>query len=517
MKKSLIILLYLISLIQISNAQERWVNTYKDDLDAWREGFAISYDNGYLLSGRHQPNWPRYSYLIKTDVNGEVLWEKTLGDGINGILPWGIGVNDEGSIYFSGSYGVVGAYSNPLIMKLNACGEKEWCWLFPTEGYHDYGYGLTVTPDGGVAFIISLSGNPVYDDRICLARFARDGTFLWKNCYNLPDTVAMDNEIALEVITTPDSGFLLTGFARYSNPEDSVGYFCPYYIKTDFNGEMEWYNVAGFHPYNISGSAYYTTLDPDSNFYYSAIRHNHWNPPAGSSPALLKLNMQGQIVDVYDIVAPHEEAKMQDVKFINDTMIAASAFWGTTNTSQVKAVTLDTIGNIIEQTILLEESEMPSILITDDEKALYYLEYIGDEEFDVYLFKLNQNLESDSLYTQWIEYDSLCPYQITNDTIPIEGCGVIVGTSEISKSANEKFEVFPNPASKSFVVKSAYLENGGILQLINMQGQSLIQENVPSGTTNFEVGVSGLTKGIYLVRFKSDKGKVVSAKLVVER
>ncbi len=520
MKRTLIIFLYIALFTTLSNAQQRWMKTYLEDLDATRSHLITTYDKGYILTGRCQPNYPRYNYLIKTDINGEVLWQKTLGDGVNVILPWGTGMNAEGSIYFSGSYGVVGSYADPLIMKLNSCGEKEWCYLFPTEGHTDYGFGLTVTPDGGVAFIITNSGEDYIDDRVCLARFASDGTFLWKKCYNLDDTVAMDNEIAYEVITTPDSGFLLTGDTRYSNPGDSVGYFCPYYIKTDADGELEWYNVAGFHPLVIAGEGRQTVISPDSNYYYSAIRHNFWNKGNrnGSSPAMLKMDMQGNEVAVYDIGTANTYGTMSSIAFINDSTISTTAGWGSSGFND-KIYKLDSLGNILKQKLLIG-TQWPGLTeVTYDEKLLYFVETVDqDDNFDVFLFKLNQDLESDSVYNQWFNYDSLCQDQIVSDTIPIEGCGLIVGNDEIYPDTKTKdvLEVFPNPTSKSFVVKSAYMKSGGILQLINMQGQNVMLENVPSGTTNYQVDVSGLTKGIYLVRFKSDKGKEVTAKLVVE-
>jgi len=35
-----------------------------------------SYDNGYLISGKIGANYSLYNWLIKTNINGEILWEK---------------------------------------------------------------------------------------------------------------------------------------------------------------------------------------------------------------------------------------------------------------------------------------------------------------------------------------------------------------------------------------------------------------------------------------------------------
>ena len=517
-------ILILIVFVYLSNtllSQQRWMKTYLPHLDPTCQDLKISYDGGFLLSGRHKPNYPRYNYLLKTDINGEVLWEKTFGDGVNVILPGGLGMNNDGDIYFSGSYGEVGAYADPLVMKLNACGEKEWCYLFPTEGHHDYGYDLAVSPNGGVAFIIAYSGIDYSDDRVCLAKFTKEGEFLWKKCYNLPDSVSMNNEIMNDVISTPDSGFLMTGFCYYSNPEDSLtAYLSPYYIKTDSEGEMEWYVISGANPYNIDGEGFQTVLSPDSSFYYSGIQHKYWNDNywGKQSAAILKVDLEGNIINNYDISSPMDIGFIPRLNFFNDSTIISAGFWGNGNSADNRLVLLDTTANIIEQKILVETDRVGETNVTSDGKILYFIEDVDDNDhFEVFLFKVNEELDGDTIYTLPFTYDSLCPYQVQSDTIAIEGCGLILGNTEIYPETKPKdiLEVFPNPTSKSFTVKSTHLESGGVLQLINMQGQIALQANIPSGTTNYEVDVSDLMKGIYLVKFKSDKGKEISTKLIV--
>ncbi len=519
MKKIITTILFLLILLAVSTAQDRWVKIYHEDDDAPRRNIINTYDKGILITIRQKPNWPRYTYLIKTDINGEILWEKTLGDGYNVLINGGLDMDADGNIYFGGTYGLVGYYGEPIIMKLNACGAKEWCKIFdldPDVSRYSLGLDLCVADNGDVAFLYGYANEDLIHDRVCLARFSDTGDLLWKNCYNINDTVAMGNDSPRTVITTPDNGFLITGFAQYSNPGDSASILCPYYVKADSMGEMEWYTVAGFLPIVVKGEGWTTTVSPDSNYYYSSIRH--YIQGQGFASGLLKMDMQGNVIDIYDLAPAADFGILYDARFIDDTTLMGNYSTPFAGSGNPRAVLFDTVGNVLNDEFLIETNTMAATEITHDGKLLFYSEALDDnDEYDAYLFKLNQDLQSDSIYSQWYNYDSLCPYQITNDTIPIEGCGVIVGTSEISKSANEKFEVFPNPASKSFVVKSAYLENGGILQLINMQGQNVMLENVPSGTINYEVDVTALTKGIYLVRFKSDKGKEVTAKLVVGR
>jgi hypothetical protein len=65
-------------------------------------GVIESYDKGYLLLGKFGANYSKYNWLIKTDINGEVLWEKTIGDGQHAIVFDEISEDQSGNIYKAG-------------------------------------------------------------------------------------------------------------------------------------------------------------------------------------------------------------------------------------------------------------------------------------------------------------------------------------------------------------------------------------------------------------------------------
>ncbi len=527
MKKIISILVIVLFAIPIFS-QSRWVRSYLEDENPTRGNLVVSYDKGYLITGRVEPNYPRNIYMIKTDINGVVLWQKMLGDAYNVILPGGSAITSEGSIYFSGSYGVVGAYGDPLILKLNSCGEKEWCYIFPTDGYHDYGMDCCITPDNGVAFVMIMTGEYGVKDRVCLARFSSNGNFLWKQCYNLPDTVAMGNELAYFVISTPDSGFLISGDCYYSNPEDSLSYLSPYYIKTDYNGDLEWYTIAGFHPYDVPGEGRQTVLSPDSNYYYSGIMHDFWDTInyGKSAPAILKMDMQGNVVDVYDIATPNTLGTISSLKFLSDTTIAAAAVWGPWSgpggpDMNKNAVIIDTLGNILEQTVFIESNWPALTEVTHDKKILYFVEDVDENsKSDVYLFKLNQQLQSDTVYNQWYNYDSLCPYQVTSDTIPIEGCGLIVGTEDqriVTSNRNYFLKIFPNPTKDKFTIESNVTGTvGTIVEIYDLYGVRIKIYKLNVGQNRIEIDVSSWVNGLYLIRVLHKSGIVEKGRIIVQ-
>jgi hypothetical protein len=78
---------------------------------------------------------------------------------------------------------------------------------------------------------------------------------------------------------------------------------------------------------------------------------------------------------------------------------------------------IDTLGNLLNYKVLVQSNYTSELAVTFDGKLLYASNTLQNDEFDVYLTKLNQNLEDDTIYTRPFTYDSLCPYQIVSDTI----------------------------------------------------------------------------------------------------
>jgi hypothetical protein len=509
-----LLLLFMIQMQVI--CQNDWVRVYHDELDAPKLFFLESYDHGYMLMGRVHWGYPRYNWLIKTDINGNAIWEKVLGDGVNAINAYGLGLNYDNDLYLIGYSGLVGDYPDPMITKLNVCGEKEWCKIFSSPGYTDYFRGLCTTSDGGCATI--MLGESLNDEDY-LCRFSKEGELLWQYYYP-PTTGQTGLERTEHLILTPDQGFLMTGFCYYSNPWDTLSYLSPYYIKTDSSGSFEWEFVAGLHPNNIGGVAHATVIGPDSNYFYSSISHYYRNG-IGNAPGLLKMDMSGQMDTVYDLSTPGYYGILDDARFISDTTLAASADWD--NHPYPKAVIIDTAGHILYEQDLVDEIYMASVHTTFDHKALFYtMEYIeDDEQWDTYLFKLNQQLESDTFYTYPFKYDSLCPYPIVSDTISQEGCDIIVGIEEEEEKESSgeevKMELFPNPATNQINCRLSTVDCRLSIFIYDIWGRKMKEIIIPKNQEETQIDVSAFPQGIYIAVLKSEWEILDRKKFVVQR
>jgi hypothetical protein len=152
-----------------------------------------------------------------------------------------------------------------------------------------------------------------------------------------------------------------------------------------------------------------------------------------------------------------------------------------------------------------------------------------------YLFKLNSNLEYDSIYTTPFTYDSLCPHPIVSDTIPLDDCQVVVvGLDDAEKNPEKaKLYIYPNPAGGEVTIEMPqYLvrknQGNGItatttyfqwdrcrLDILDLTGKLVFSDEIPKQQARVRVDISGWQPGMYLARIVFMNEVVASAKIMV--
>ncbi|MBZ0244015.1 MAG: hypothetical protein K8F24_12410, partial [Bacteroidales bacterium] len=140
-----------------------------------------TYDKGYLILG----NYPEFSWLIKTDINGNILWEKLIDNEPNPLgTSVAIEAASDGGILVCGI--ALSGYSNkycPYVMKLNACGEKEWCKIFEgSPNDSPWAQDIKETDSGDIVVLVTHYGS-IPEETIHLFKLTADGEVLWKEAY----------------------------------------------------------------------------------------------------------------------------------------------------------------------------------------------------------------------------------------------------------------------------------------------------------------------------------------------
>ncbi|MFA4864627.1 MAG: hypothetical protein WC605_12770, partial [Bacteroidales bacterium] len=393
--RQLTLICFLTVLTQFSGyPQNRWIQQYLNDMDAPGMSLNISYDKGYLLSGWVTPNYPPYTWLIKTDINGEILWGKFIGGEDNNIGVARISQNRNGEIYLCGSAGNDDG-TDPIIIKLNACGEKEWCKKISTTSNNDFFWSNAITPDGGYAALIFGAFLPLYSYRTGILRFSPEGDLLWQQYYQSPDQ-GVSGEALSNLILTPDHGFLMTGMCYYPDPDNpTIGWLHPYYIKVDSLGNFEWEIILHKETADIGGDAFMTLLNPEQTYYYSCISHYyHSDTLSATRPSIVKIDMQGNVMGVYDLVnGNYDYGKLMTFDFLNDSLLAGSAGWGNDDDDyQSRVIIFDTLGHITNSVTIINDYFLGFTKKTFDGNILILISSHLSGEFDTYLYKLTQDL-----------------------------------------------------------------------------------------------------------------------------
>ena len=110
------------------------------------------------------------------------------------------------------------------------------------------------------------------------------------------------------------------------------------------------------------------------------------------------------------------------------------------------------------------------------------------------------------------------------DTIKLTNTGCVTGwvmgcpegdefSSFADSPENVFFDIYPNPASNYFQLKSNRPLSGTMLSIINLEGKKVKEEILT--TDNPTVSVQELEKGIYLIQLQSESG-ILTKKLVIQ-
>jgi len=223
-------------------------------------------DGGYILVGFNDANGgdvtgnhgSRDIWVVKTDDNGILQWQKSLGGSVE-EEGYSIRQSADGSFYVAGytssnDSNVSGNHggSDLWVIKLDTVGNIIWQKaLGGTLEEIDYAnviIKMEATSDGGCIVGSTtnsnngdVSGNHGLMD-CWLVKLDNNGSILWQKCYG----GSMD-EALFDLRLTPDGGYILAGRAS-SLDGDLTGQnfwmpFTSWLVKTDSLGAIQWQSV----------------------------------------------------------------------------------------------------------------------------------------------------------------------------------------------------------------------------------------------------------------------------------
>jgi len=513
----------------IIQAQD-WVRIYGDNINCYASSLIETNDKGYVFGGDiDQGSDPKYGWIFKTDINGEMLWNKLIDETGSGTFVQSIKQTIDNGYILSGTTKKLDPYYDPFVMKLNECGEKEWCKILSLPNNMDFGGPTIQLPNGNYVVLLTYFSY-VYSERVWLMCFNEVGDILWEKVYAQGDPYLTD-ENGYDLICTGDSGILITGGCFYRDyPDTTAKSMRPLLIKTDFDGNEKWTTVWGLPDYFVGHVA--KSIEDKYGNIYSVGRHSEGTGNVGASPVLLKTSPSGDEISYCDLFHTTDLGIATTISWLGDSTLAVGAGWHFPGGELIEGIAkIDTSGNILFTKDVIEaENTFQGSIKTFDNKLLIMGGFYFGNNWDIYAFKFNKDLEYDSVYTQPFVYDSLCDHPIVSDTIPLD-CD-IVGVEETKTDESPQLNISPNPATDRIQVKLPgvitthssssgfnvttwrYNYNGSVpLEIYDIYGQKWHSEIMPDGVKETEMRIANLPPGLYVVRAVIE-GQAVSGKFV---
>ncbi|MCF8345165.1 MAG: T9SS type A sorting domain-containing protein, partial [Bacteroidales bacterium] len=166
-----------------------------------------------------------------------------------------------------------------------------------------------------------------------------------------------------------------------------------------------------------------------------------------------------------------------------------------------------------------------NLIQTSDGNFLFGTSYKDGNNYDVYLYKLDSNLQSVPFDNNTYNYDSLCPDPIQSGYISLEDCSIITSIDDAS-SPEEYYtslktipiSTFPNPAKDkiTFALENTDKHHNIKLACYDVFGRKVHEQKIYTGQLEAEAHISGWGNGIYVAVVKSQGEIVGRTKFIVE-
>ena len=276
---------YDVQLIRVDHSgQELWKRTFGGY--GWDWGYCVrqTVDGGYIVTGwtNSQGSGGGDLWLIKTDEQGEELWDRTYGGVENDLGNFVMPTDDGGFI----AVGATASYSvgrdDLWVVRTDAYGEVLWMRTFGGAG-SDEGCGIARASDGRYIIVGATTSSGAGNHDIWLLKLDDEGRMEWNRTYG-----GKEWDWGSAVQEAPDGGLIIIG----TTLSQGAGEADVWLIKTDPQGTQEWDQTYGGPDldfgYSVSSTADGGYIITGQTYSFGAGNADMW---------IIKTDSQGMITD----------------------------------------------------------------------------------------------------------------------------------------------------------------------------------------------------------------------------
>ncbi len=278
-------------------SQVIWDKSYANQQNDMGEAMVMADDNGFYVIGTTNLDFSDSStssniYLIRTDAQGEILWDKTYG-GDQSEQGLSIIKTSDGNLLLTGvTYSAGTGGADAYLIKIDSEGNEIWSKTYGSS--LDEMVSVCEMADGGFmlwgnrvdpADIIASPGAAGYGgyagrSNIYLARIDAAGNELWSHAFGNENNLLASGGVA----TTDGKFMVLATLVRFPDPGDDL-----YLLIVDEAG-----NQIGEHIWEEGTMAAYDLISTTDDNYLIAGSYIAMDTAAKADFLFIKVNQQGE-------------------------------------------------------------------------------------------------------------------------------------------------------------------------------------------------------------------------------
>ncbi len=212
-------------------------------------------DGGYAMAGSTTSYGAGATdvWIVRVDQDGNMLWNHTYG-GAGNDAAYSLTKTTDGGFAITGSTNSFGAGgTDSLLIKVDSNGGQQWIKTYGASG-DDESFSVIQTSDGGYAVGGQTNSLGSGNNDFWLVKTDSQGTSIWNQTYGGPE-----NDESATLVQTNDGGYALAGTTTSygSGGKDAL------LVKTDSSGTEQWNQTYGGTGNEAAASL---IQDKDSNY-----------------------------------------------------------------------------------------------------------------------------------------------------------------------------------------------------------------------------------------------------------